>query len=332
MYYSKITGLGYYVPENIVTNFDLEKLMDTSNEWIIERSGIQERRFFTEGKDTTATMAAEASKIALQRAGLQAQDIDLIILATLNPDYNFPGSGVLLQRMLSFREIGAIDVRAQCSGFIYGLSIADQYIKTGMYKNILVVGSEIQSNILELSTRNRNFAVLFGDGAGAAVLQATTQPESRILSTHLHSQGKYAEDLMLEHPGGRLKKRIWATMVEEGKHLPFMQGQAVFKHAVQRFPEVIHEALQANGYTEADLDLVVPHQANLRITKYIQQVINLPDEKIVSNIHKYGNTTAASIPIALCEAYEQGRIKAGDLICLAAFGSGFTWASALIRW
>ncbi|MCS6794669.1 MAG: beta-ketoacyl-ACP synthase III [Raineya sp.] len=332
MYYSKITGLGYYVPENVVTNFDLEKLMDTSNEWIIERSGIQERRFFTEGKDTTATMAAEASKIALERAGLQAQDIDLIVFATLSPDYNFPGSGVLLQRMLPFREIGSIDVRAQCSGFIYGLSIADQYIKTGMYQNVLVVGSEIQSNILELSTRNRNFAVLFGDGAGAVVLQATTNPESRILSTHLHSQGQYAEELMLEHPGGRLKQRIWATMVEEGKHLPYMQGQTVFKHAVQRFPEVIREALQANGYTEADLDLVVPHQANLRITKYIQQAMNLPDEKIVSNIHKYGNTTAASIPIALCEAFEEGRIKKGDLICLAAFGSGFTWASALIRW
>lgn len=332
MYYSKITGLGFYVPENIITNADLEKMMDTSNEWIIERSGIQERHFFTEGKDTVATMAAEASKMALKNAHLEAKDIDFIIFATLSPDYNFPGSGVLLQRMLPFKEIGALDVRAQCSGFIYALSIADQYIKTGMYKNILVIGSEVQSNILELSTRNRNFAVLFGDGAGAAVVQATQDENHRILSTHLHSQGQYAEDLFLEHPGSRLKDRMNPKIIEEGKHLPFMQGQAVFKHAVVRFPEAIREALQANGYTEQDLDLLVPHQANLRITKYIQQLMNLPDEKVVSNIQKYGNTTAASIPIALTEAYQEGRIKSGDLVCLAAFGSGFTWASALIRW
>jgi 3-oxoacyl-[acyl-carrier-protein] synthase-3 len=332
MYYSKITGLGFYVPENIITNADLEKMMDTSNEWIIERSGIQERRFFTEGKDSVATMAAEASEMALKNAHLEAKDIDFIIFATLSPDYNFPGSGVLLQRMLPFKEIGALDVRAQCSGFIYALSIADQYIKTGMYKNILVIGSEVQSNILELSTRNRNFAVLFGDGAGAAVVQATQDENHRILSTHLHSQGQYAEDLFLEHPGSRLKDRMNPKIIEEGKHLPFMQGQTVFKHAVVRFPEAIREALQANGYTEQDLDLLVPHQANLRITKYIQQLMNLPDEKVVSNIQKYGNTTAASIPIALTEAYQEGRIKSGDLVCLAAFGSGFTWASALIRW
>jgi len=332
MYYSQIKGLGFYVPENVVTNADLEKLMDTSNEWIVERSGIQERRFFIEGKDTVATMAVEASKMALKNANLEPQDIDFIIFATLSPDYNFPGSGVLVQRSLPFREIGALDVRAQCSGFIYALSIADQYVKTGMYKNILVIGSEVQSNILELSDRNRNFAVLFGDGAGAAVVQATTDPEHRILSTHLHSQGQYAEDLFLEHPGSRWKDRMSPKIIEEGKHLPFMQGQAVFKHAVVRFPEAIREALQANGYAESDLDLLVPHQANLRITKYIQQVMNMPDEKVVSNIQKYGNTTAASIPIALTEAWQQGRVRSGDLVCLAAFGSGFTWASALIRW
>ena len=332
MYYSKITGLGFYVPENIISNSDLEKLFDTSDEWIVERSGIKERRFFEEGKDSTATMATEAAKMALENAGLEAQEIDFIILASLSPDYNFPGSGVLVQRSLPFREIGALDVRAQCSGFIYALSIADQYIKTGMYKNILVIGSEIQSNILELSDRNRNFAVLFGDGAGAAVLQATQDSEHRILSTHLHSQGKYAEDLFLEHPGGRLKDRMSSKIVEEGKHLPFMQGQAVFKHAVVRFPEVIREALKANGYEEKDLDLLVPHQANYRITKYVQDLMGLTDEKVVSNIHKYGNTTAASIPIALSEAFQEGRIKSGDLVCLAAFGSGFTWASALIKW
>lgn len=332
MYYSQIKGLGFYVPENIVTNTDLEKLMDTSNEWIIERSGIQERRFYTEGKDTVATMAVEATKMALKNANLEAQDIDFIIFATLSPDFNFPGSGVLVQKSLPFREIGALDVRAQCSGFIYALSIADQYIKTGMYKNILVIGSEVQSNILELSNRNRNFAVLFGDGAGAAVVQATQDANHRILSTHLHSQGQYAEDLFLEHPGSRLKDRMSPKIIEEGKHLPFMQGQAVFKHAVVRFPEVIREALQANGYSESELNLLVPHQANLRITKYIQQVMNMPDEKVVSNIQKYGNTTAASIPIALTEAWQEGRVRSGDLVCLAAFGSGFTWASALIRW
>ncbi|GAB4125156.1 MAG: ketoacyl-ACP synthase III [Raineya sp.] len=332
MYHSKIIGLGFYVPEKVVRNEDLEKLFDTSDEWIVERSGIKERRFFKEGEDSTATMATKAAAMALKNACLEAQDIDFIILASLSPDYHFPGSGVLVQRSLPFREVGALDVRAQCSGFIYALSIADQYIKTGMYKNILVIGSEVQSNILELSNRNRNFAVLFGDGAGAAVLQATQDTAHRILSTHLHSQGKYAEDLFLEHPGGRLQDRMSPKIIEEGRHLPFMQGQAVFKHAVVRFPEVIREALQANGYQEKDLDLLIPHQANYRITKYVQDLMGLPDEKVVSNIHKYGNTTAASIPIALSEAFQEGRIKRGDLICLAAFGSGFTWASALIRW
>ncbi len=332
MHYSKIAGLGFYVPENVVRNADLEKIMDTSNEWIIERSGIQERRFFTEGKDTVATMGKEAAAMALANAQIGAEEIDFIIFATLSPDYNFPGSGVLLQRMLPFREIGALDVRAQCSGFIYSLSIADQYIKSGMYKNILVIGSEVQSNILELSDRGRNFAVLFGDGAGAAVVQATQDPAHRILSTHLHSQGQYAESLFLEHPGSRLKNRMTEDIIREGKHLPYMEGQAVFKHAVQRFPEVIKEALDANGFQPEDISLLVPHQANLRITKYVQQTLKMPDEKVYSNIQRYGNTTAASIPIALTEAWQEGKIQSGDLICLAAFGSGFTWASALIRW
>ncbi|MDX1903386.1 MAG: beta-ketoacyl-ACP synthase III [Thermonemataceae bacterium] len=332
MYHSKIVGLGFYVPENIVTNADLEKLFDTTDEWIVERSGIKERRFFTEGKDTVSSMATEASLMALKNAKLNPEDIDLIVLATLSPDYNFPGSGVLVQKNLGCRNIGAIDVRTQCSGFVYALSIADQYIKSGMYTNILVIGAEVQSNILELSDRNRHIAVLFGDGAGAAILQATQDPEHRILSTHLHAQGQHAEELFLEHPGSRLKERLSPKMIEEGKHLPVMQGQTVFKHAVVRFPEVIQEALEANGYTADDLNILVPHQANLRITKYIQQLMKLPDEKVVSNIQRYGNTTAASIPIALTEAWQEGRIKSGDLVCLAAFGSGFTWASALIRW
>jgi 3-oxoacyl-[acyl-carrier-protein] synthase III len=332
MYHSQITGIGYYVPETEVSNYDLEKIMDTSNDWIVERSGINTRHFFTEGKDSVSSMGVAAAEMAMENAGISPQEIDLIVFATLSPDYNFPGAGVLVQRSLPFREIGAIDLRAQCSGFIYGISVADQFIKTGMYKNILVIGAEVQSNILELSDRGRNFAVLFGDGAGAVVLQQTTDPNHCILSTHLHSQGKYAEDLMLEHPGSRLKERFWDTMVEEGKHLPVMQGNAVFKHAVVRFPEVIREALVANGYTEQDLNLLVPHQANQRITSYIQKEMGLPDEKVISNIQKYGNTTAASIPIALYEAWKEGRVQKGDLICLAAFGSGFTWASALIRW
>jgi len=332
MPYAKITGLGFYVPENVVTNHDLTRYMNTSDEWIRERTGIEQRRFFTEGKDTTAKMGALAAAQALERAGITAEEIDFIVFATLSPDYFFPGSGVLLQRLLPFREIGALDVRAQCSGFIYALSVADQYIRSGMYKKILVVGSEIQSNIMELSDRGRAVAVLFGDGAGAAVVEATDEPDHRILSTHLHSDGNFAEDLFLEHPGAVLKQRLTPQMIEEGKHLPFMRGNAVFKHATTRFPEVIREALDANGYTIEDLDLLVPHQANLRIAQHVQKTLGLRDDQVFNNIQKYGNTTAASIPIALTEAWEAGKVKPGDLVCLAAFGSGFTWASALIRW
>lgn len=332
MYNACISGLGFYVPETIVTNHDLEKLMDTNDAWITERSGIKQRRFFTEGKDTVASMGARASEIAMQRAGVTAEEIDFIIFATLSPDYYFPGSGVLLQRELPFRNIGALDVRTQCTGFIYALSIADQFIKSGMYQNILVVGSEIQSNILECSTRNRDFAVLFGDGAGAVVVQRAKDDTSKILSTHLHSEGKYAEDLILEHPTSRLKNRHDPNIIAEGKHLPFMRGNAVFKHAVTRFPEAIMEALNANNLQISDIDMLVPHQANLRISKAVQEKMGLPDEKVYNNIDRYGNTTAATIPIALTELWEMDKLKKGDLICLAAFGSGFTWASALIRW
>ncbi len=332
MHSSKITGLGFYVPKTIVTNQDLEKMFDTSDAWITERSGIKERRFFTEGKDTVSNMGARAATIALENAKLTPKDIDFIIFATLSPDYNFPGAGVLLQRELPFREIGALDIRTQCTGFIYALSIADQFIKTGMYQNILVVGAEVQSNIFEMSTRGRDFAVLFGDGAGAAVVQRTKGEGSKILSTHLHSEGKYAEDLMLEHPGSKLKNRMTPQLISEGKHLPFMRGNMVFKHAVTRFSEVIDECLQANNYKIEDIDMLVPHQANLRISKAVQDKLNLPDEKVYNNIQKYGNTTAATIPICLSELTTAKQVKEGDLVCLAAFGSGFTWASALIRW
>ncbi|WP_026236322.1 3-oxoacyl-ACP synthase III family protein [Pontibacter roseus] len=329
---SRIAGVGHYVPERVVTNKDLEKLMDTTDEWIRERTGIVERRYFVEGTDTTANMGARAAEKALEMANLQAEDLDMIVFATLSPDYVFPGSGVLLQRELGIKEIPALDVRNQCSGFIYALSVADQFIKTGMYNNVLVVGSEIHSSGLDFSTRGRGVSVIFGDGAGAVVLTPSQSSESGILSTHLHADGEFAEELAVLDPGSNKQERLTHEMIDEGTIFPHMNGNMVFKHAVTRFPEVIEEALHKNGYKPADIDMLIPHQANLRITSYIQQKMGLPVDKVMSNIHKYGNTTAASVPIALSEAMEEGRIKEGDLVCLAAFGSGFTWASALIRW
>lgn len=344
---SKIAGLGYYVPKNIYTNDDLTRFMDTSDEWIQERTGIQERRF-ADKDETTTTMAVEACKTAIERANLSPEDIDFIIFATLSPDYYFPGSGVLLQRELKMKEVGALDIRNQCSGFVYALSIADQFIKTGMYKNILVVGAEKHSFAMDFSTRGRNVSVIFGDGAGAAVVQASDNEDSKILSTHLHSDGQYAEQLAMHYPGtsgGKWldKKPNWPDqelggmliteeMLEDGTLFPYMNGQEVFKKAIVKFPEVILEALEKNGVTKEDIDLLVPHQANLRISKFVQKSLGLRDDQVFNNIQKYGNTTAASIPIALCEAWEAGKIKEGDLICLAAFGAGFTWGSALIRW
>ncbi len=333
MPYSQLVGVGHYVPENVVTNHDLAQLMDTSDEWIQERTGIQERRFFTPGKDTVTSMAARASLLALERAHMPASDIEFIIFTTITADYYFPGCGVLLQRELNLPGIGALDIRNQCSGFIYALSVADQFIKSGMYKNILVVGSEIQSTFLDMSNKGRGVAVIFGDGAGAVVLKATEQPDHRILSTHLHADGRFAEELVVRDPVGSRPGR-WLThkMIDEGGTDVVMNGQTVFKHAVVRFPEVIKEALDANGFAIQDMDLLIPHQANLRITRYVGEQLGIPEAKVVSNIHTYGNTTAASIPIALSEAWETGRVQPNTLLCLAAFGSGFTWASALIRW
>jgi 3-oxoacyl-[acyl-carrier-protein] synthase-3 len=332
MLHSKITGVGMYVPETVVTNADMSMFMDTSDEWIIERTGIKERRFFKEGTDTVSKMGARAATQALERAGKTAEEVDFILFATLSPDYYFPGSGVLMQRELPFRNIGALDIRGQCSGFIYALSVADQFIKTGMYKTILVVGSEIQSNIFEMSDRGRNMAVIFGDGAGAVVLEATTEENKGILTTKLHSDGSQAEELFLEHPSSNLKKRLSPEMIDNGALLPHMNGKLVFINALKYFPEVIREGLAEVNLKEEDIDLLVPHQANARITVALQKEMNIPDEKVVSNIHKYGNTTAGSIPIALCEAWEEGRVKENDLIVLAAFGSGFMWGSAIIRW
>lgn len=329
---SRILGAGHYVPERIVTNDELSQMMNTNNEWIVERTGIQERRWFTPGVDTVTNMSAKASRMAMERAGIAVQDIDFIVFATITSDYFLPGNGVLLQRELGLDSIGALDIRNACSGFIYALSVADQFIKTGMYKHILVVGAEIQSSALDKSDEGRSSAVIFADGAGAVVLGAVAENESGILSTHLHSQGAYAEELYCIAPSSSGKVRISQEMIDRGDFFLKMNGNAVFKHAVVRFMEVIQEALDANHLQKEDLDLLIPHQANLRISQYIQQKLQLPDEKVFNNIMYLGNTTAGTIPIALSQAWEQGRLKKDDLICLAAFGSGFTWASALLRW
>lgn len=332
MRYSKITGLGHHLPDKVVTNDYLSTVMDTNNEWIIERTGIEQRRWIDPAKDTVANMAAKATRMALSRAHLQEKDIDFIVFATITPDYFFPGSGVLLGRELGLEGIPALDIRNACSGFIYALSVADQFIKTGMYKTVLVIGAEIQSTALDVSTRGRSTAVIFGDGAGAAILQGSDTPG--ILSTHLHSDGRYAEELYIRDPGSSRpnSERQPDEIKDTSTYKVVMNGNQVFKHAIVRFAEVINEALSANNLTKADLGLLVPHQANLRISQYIREKLQLRDDQVYNNIMRYGNTTAASIPIAMSEAWEEGKIKENDLICLAAFGSGFTWASALIRW
>jgi len=333
MHKSIIKGLGYYVPENVVTNNDLTKMMDTSDEWIRERTGIEERRWVNDNKLSTSLMGTFAAEKAIKNANIDKNDIDFIIFATLSPDYYFPGSGVLLQRNLEIKEVGALDVRNQCSGFVYALSIADQYIKSGMYKNILVVGSEIHSGALDKTSRGRSVSVIFGDGAGAAVISASND-DSGILSTHLHSEGKFAEELAVIKPATTFWiDKIKNDVNEDGSgYSPYMNGNFVFKNAVVRFEQVIFEALNHSNLKKEDISLLITHQANLRISQYIQKRLNLSDSQVFNNIMKYGNTTAASIPIALSEAYESNLIKKGDIIVLAAFGSGFTWGSALIKW
>lgn len=333
MYFSKIVGLGHHVPDTVITNEYLSNLMDTNDEWIVERTGIKERRWMNPEQDTVANMAAKATRIALHRANLKESDIDFIVFATITPDYFFPGSGVLLQRELGLDgRIGALDIRNACSGFIYALSVADQFIKTGMYKTILVVGAEIQSTALDITTRGRNTAVIFGDGAGAAILQRSDKPG--VLSTHLHSDGRFAEELYVKDPGSSRPhaERQPEQILDTTSFKVVMNGNQVFKHATTRFMEVIQEALDKNNLKKEDITLLVPHQANLRISQYIQQKLSLRDDQVYNNIQRFGNTTAASIPIAMSEAWAEGRIKENDVLCLAAFGSGFTWASALIRW
>ena len=335
MYNSKIIGLGKFLPENIVTNKDLEKTMETSNEWIVERTGIEERRHIKKGdNEGTASMGVKAAKIAIERAKIKAQEIDLILFATLSPDYYFPGSGVLVQEALDIPDCPAMDIRMQCSGFVYAVSTADQFIKTGMYKNVLVIGSEYHSGGLDMTTRGRGVSVIFGDGAGAVVMTREENNEIGILSSHLHSEGKHAEELSLIGPNtGRWVPEIIAeNKPDDISYYPYMNGQFVFKNAVVRFAEVINEGLEKTGWSTDQIGMLIPHQANLRIAQFVQRKFGLSDDQVYNNIQRYGNTTAASIPIALTEAWEEGKIVPGSKVVLAAFGSGFTWGSVMIQW
>ncbi len=330
---SRIAGVGRHVPPKVVTNDDLAEMMDTTDEWVQQRTGIRERHY-SEGDVGAADMGAIAATEALDRAGLRAADVDCVMFATLSPDFEMPASACVLQSRLGIGGMPAFDVRNQCSGFLYGLSLADSFVKTGRFDRVLLVGAEVHSTGIDLTTRGREVAVLFGDGAGAVVLEPEDDPEKGILTTHLHADGKFAEKLWLECAAARERPRLTEEMVDgdDPRVFPKMAGRYVFKHAVTRFSEVVQEALHARGYKPADLSLFIPHQANLRISQLVALALELPEEKVLSNIQRYGNTTAASIPLALYEALEAGRLCEGDLLCLAAFGAGFTWASALIRW
>ena len=326
-----ISGTGFFLPPRIVTNDELSSYMDTTDEWIQERTGIKERRYVEKGVGPS-DLAISATEQALKAAGLKVSDIDFIIFATSTPDFYAPGSGCVLQEKMGFNEIGALDIRVQCSGFIYGLSIAEQYIRTGNFKNILLIGAEVQSTAMNLTNEGRDTAIIFGDGSGAAIISATEENKG-ILSTHMHSEGKYLKELWLEAPASNAgHPRITREVLDEGKQYLKMNGKEVFRHAITRFPEVINEALEANNLTSENINLLIPHQANLRITQMVQKRLGLSNDQVFSNIHKYGNTTAATIPIALAEAFNEGRIKEGDILVLAAFGAGFTWASAIMKW
>jgi 3-oxoacyl-[acyl-carrier-protein] synthase III len=331
MHRSRIMGIGMAVPSRVVTNNDLAQKMETSHEWIVERTGIEERRWVEPGEGG-AELGARAAKEAIERAGIEAKQIDLIVYATLSPDFNFPGTGVFVQRLLGIKDIPCLDIRQQCTGFIYGLSIADAFIKTGQYKHVLLIGSEVHSTGLDVSTAGRDVTVLFGDGAGAVVLGRATDDQHVLLSTHIHADGSEAEILWTEYPASTRHPRISAEAMAERKHFPVMNGKKVFKHAVTRMPQAIMEGMVANGLKLEDIDMLIPHQANLRINQMVAQMIGLPAEKTHNNIMKYGNTTAASIPICMHEAIELGKIKPGNLVCLVAFGAGLTWGSAFLRY
>jgi 3-oxoacyl-[acyl-carrier-protein] synthase-3 len=327
---ARFLGTGLAVPDRVVTNDDLSRVMDTSDEWIRTRTGIQERRWVREG-ETSAALAHAASLRAVEAAGLAPADLDAIIYATSTPDHFAPGNGVYLQRLLGVGAIPSIDIRNQCSGFVYALAIADAFVRIGSYRHVLVVGAEIQSTALDVSTRGRNTAVIFADGAGAVVL-GPSDDERGILAFDLHGDGSHAEKLWVDAPGSMYHPRVSARQLEEGRHFLEMDGKEVFRHAVARMPESVQAVLAAAGHTTGDLALLVAHQANLRIAEMMQKSLGLRDDQVYNNIMWYGNTTAATIPIALDECVRAGRLQAGDLVALTAFGSGFLWGSALVRW
>lgn len=328
---TEFISTGMYVPERVVTNDELTQWMDTSDEWIRTRSGIRERRWVRDGQ-VTSDLALEATKMALERAGMQAGDLDAIIFATLSPEYMFPGSGVYLQRKLGVSTIPCLDVRNQCTGFLYGLSVADAWVKTGQYKRVLLVGAEVQSVGIDLSTRGRDLAVLFGDGAGAVILGPTDDPGRGVLSTHIYADGSQADLLWCDLGGAAHSPRMAPEYLEQGLQWPIMQGREVFRSATTRMPEAVRHALEVNGLTLEDIKVLIPHQANLRISEMVQKQLGLRDDQVFNNIQKYGNTTAATIPMALHECVVAGKIGRGDLVMFAAFGSGFTWGSAAVKW
>jgi len=324
-------AIGTCVPDRVVTNQELTTMMETTDEWITQRTGVKERRWVGEGVGSS-DLAFEATRRALDKAGWKATDIEAIVYATLSPDHMFPGDGCFLNAKLGLPGVPAVDIRNQCTGFLYGLSIANAWIQTGMFRRVLLVGAEVHSTGLDVSTRGRDVTVIFGDGAGAALLEATDDPARGVLSTHLHADGRFAKDLWTDTPGSVYNPRIHARMVEDTSAFPKMEGQKVFKHAIVKMPEVVREALQKNGLGVRDIKVLIPHQANLRISEMVQRSLELRDDQVFNNIQKYGNTTAASIPLCLAEAVEARGVKRGDLIALTAFGAGFTWASALVRW
>jgi len=329
---SAILGTGFCVPDRVVTNDDLAGLMDTSDEWIRERTGIEERRWVREGQ-TSVDLALPAARQALEAAGIQPTDLDAIVFATSTPDHFCPGNGVYLQRALGAGNLPALDIRTQCSGFVYGLSVADAWIRAGQYDRILLVGEEIQSTGMDLTTEGRHTAVIFADGAGAAVLGPVEESEDRgVLCFDLHTDGDYAEKLWVDVPGSMYHPRISAAQLEEGKQWLRMDGRDVFRHAVTKMPSSATEAVTKAGYTWDDVSLLIPHQANLRISEAVQKSLGLRDDQVYNNIMRYGNTTSATIPIALDECVRRGRLKRGDLLVLTAFGSGFMWGSCVIRW
>lgn len=326
-----ILGTGFAVPDRVVTNDELSVVMDTSDEWIRTRTGIEQRHWVRPG-ETGAPMALAATERALDAAGLSARDLDAIVYATSTPDHFIPGTGVYLQRLLGVDTIPALDIRTQCSGFVFGLSIADAWIRSGLYRRILVVGQEIQSTGMDVSTAGRNTAVIFADGAGAAIVGPSDDAERGILAFDLHSEGAYADKLWVDSPASIDHPRIAAEYLASGRQYLQMDGREVFRHAVVRMPESVRAVLAKAGLSLSDVDLLIPHQANLRISEMVQKDLGLRDDQVYNNIMRYGNTTAATIPIALDECVRAGRVKRGDLVVLTAFGSGFLWGSTVVRW